>query len=345
MPPPLAPAAHTPPQRLAPSRFLPLLQEQAFPRVQRDILQVEQYSQKLRGKAARGDATAETLEASRLLAHEGLNPRRLTQALQTFELRPTYEDVFAVETATVDEYLQQVRGFWVLGAGAEQQPAVEAVGRRRRPAVGRPHQARLLLPPSSPARPPRSKQVFQMIGVTAVQEAQQSAVAAFEGFMDASMDAEWQQEKAALFDAVAPYSAASALTPGPSPGGALSPYNTRGGGTPGGPVPAYRGTPGLSPLGAGPLTAGNLALRGRAAKYADAVRKLNAATAGGDGGDGGAAFNAVAEFQAACADESNGGLGCGLWELWQLGGRHVWPVPVDRPPTASVPTFQSALPP
>ncbi|EFN57487.1 hypothetical protein CHLNCDRAFT_143016 [Chlorella variabilis] len=63
--------------------------EQAFPRVQRDILQVEQYSQKLRGRAARADATAESLEASRLLAHEGLNPRKLTQALQSFELRPT----------------------------------------------------------------------------------------------------------------------------------------------------------------------------------------------------------------------------------------------------------------
>lgn len=54
-------------------------QEAAFPRVQRDILQVEQYSQKLRSRTARADATAETLEASRLLAHEGLNPRKLTQ--------------------------------------------------------------------------------------------------------------------------------------------------------------------------------------------------------------------------------------------------------------------------
>lgn len=88
-------------------------QEQAFPRVQRDILQVEQYSQKLRSRAARGDASTETLEASRLLAHEGLNPRKLTQALQTFELKPTYEDVFQVETATVEEYLQQVG--WVGG--------------------------------------------------------------------------------------------------------------------------------------------------------------------------------------------------------------------------------------
>ncbi len=33
---------------------------------------------------------------------------RLNQALQTLQLRPTYEDVFQVETSTVDEYLQQV---------------------------------------------------------------------------------------------------------------------------------------------------------------------------------------------------------------------------------------------
>lgn len=94
-----------------------LAQEAGFPRVQRDIAQVEQYSQKLRSRAARADATAESLEASRLLAAEGLNPRKLTQALHTFELRPTYEDVFQVEAASVEDYLQQVgRGVWNLGA-------------------------------------------------------------------------------------------------------------------------------------------------------------------------------------------------------------------------------------
>jgi nuclear pore complex protein Nup93 len=82
--------------------------------VQRNIQQVEQYSQRLRGRAARADASTEALEASRLLAQEGLNPRKLSQALQTFELRPSYEDVFAVETANVDDYLQQVgdNGGW-----------------------------------------------------------------------------------------------------------------------------------------------------------------------------------------------------------------------------------------
>ena len=34
-----------------------------------------------------------------------------------------------------------------------------------------------------------------MISVTAIQEAQQSAVAAFEDFMDACMDTEWQQAR------------------------------------------------------------------------------------------------------------------------------------------------------
>ncbi|PSC75508.1 nuclear pore complex NUP93A-like [Micractinium conductrix] len=237
--------------------------EQAFPRVQRDITQVEAYSSKLRARAARGDAGAETLEASRLLAGEGLNPRKLTQALQTFELRPTYEDVFAVETATVDEYLQQVH---------------------------------------------------EMISVTAIQEAQSSAAAAFEDFMDACMDSEWQQEKRTLFDSVAPYSAASALTPGPSPGGAMSPYAPRGGAAP---SPAYRGTPGgafgrSSLAGGTPLAAGNLALRGRAAKYAEVVRKLNAAEAGGQ------AYSAVEDFAAACADESNGERRTTMARVWQV---------------------------
>lgn len=139
----------------------PTLQEnQGFPRVERDVLQVEQFSAKLRAKATRVDATSEALDASRLLAQEGLNPRkwvmrcallalcccyafehsssvpgrkrsagssqqhpalgppclahssarRLNQALQTLQLRPTYEDVFQVESSTVEEYQQQVRG-------------------------------------------------------------------------------------------------------------------------------------------------------------------------------------------------------------------------------------------
>lgn len=57
-------------------------ESQGFPRVERDVLQVEQFSQKLRGKASRLDATSEALDASRLLAQEGLNPRRCGQRPQ-----------------------------------------------------------------------------------------------------------------------------------------------------------------------------------------------------------------------------------------------------------------------
>ncbi len=115
------------------------------------------------------------------------------------------------------------------------------------------------------------------------------------------------QEKRALFDSVAPYSTSTALAPGPSPGGAMSPYAPRplpGAGA--GPSPAYRGTP-LGALGVGrsPLAPGNLALRGRAAKYADVVRKVNAAGAAGS-----QRYSPVQDFAAACADESNGARGC-----------------------------------
>jgi hypothetical protein len=40
---------------------------------------------------------------------------------------------------------------------------------------------------------PWRPQVHELVSVTAVQEAQRSAVAAFEDFMDAAMDGQWQQ--------------------------------------------------------------------------------------------------------------------------------------------------------
>jgi hypothetical protein len=55
-------------------------ESQGFPRVERDVVQVEQFSEKLRAKAARVNATSEALDASRLLAQEGLNPRRRAAA-------------------------------------------------------------------------------------------------------------------------------------------------------------------------------------------------------------------------------------------------------------------------
>jgi hypothetical protein len=49
---------------------------QGFPRVERDLLQVEQYSQELKAKAARIDPSGDALAATRLLAQEGLNTRK-----------------------------------------------------------------------------------------------------------------------------------------------------------------------------------------------------------------------------------------------------------------------------
>lgn len=43
-------------------------------------------------------------------------PRRFTQELAAFELKPTYEDVFPEESRTVEEYLQQVHEMTVISA-------------------------------------------------------------------------------------------------------------------------------------------------------------------------------------------------------------------------------------
>lgn len=115
-----------------------------------------------------------------------------------------------------------------------------------------------------------------------------------------------------------PYSlgAGAARTPGPSPGTLMSPYARTPGafGTPGPATGGFRGAAG-TPLGGGrggtplalgmPLSSGGggLALRGRAAKYAEVVRKVNQAEASRQ------TFEAVKEFAAACAtDDASGGL-------------------------------------
>ena len=73
-----APEKQAPPLRhaLITRTPLPVAQDHALPRVERDILQVEQFSQKLRARAAAADASAEALDASRLLAGEGFNNRK-----------------------------------------------------------------------------------------------------------------------------------------------------------------------------------------------------------------------------------------------------------------------------
>jgi len=153
--------------------------------------------------------------------------------LQTFELRPTYEDVFRVDTASVGEYLQQV------------------------------HEA---------------------IAATAVQEVQRNAVSAFESHMDACMQSGWAREKRALLDSVEPFSAAAApLTVGLHPPAAVGAAHGRG-----------------------------VLLHGRAFKYAEIVRKINAALASGQ------QYDAVADFVAACADDTGGDRRTTMLRLWQV---------------------------
>lgn len=148
------------------------------------------------------------------------------------------------------------------------------------------------------------RQVHEAISVTAVQEAQRGAVAAFEDFMDASMQDTWREDRATLLDSVVPYSAS--VLPGPSPGGAMSPYTSSGGiggGGGGGGGASYRGTPG-GPGGRGTLAAAGLQIRGRAAKYAGVVKQIVKTQAGGQMLEDAA----VSDFAAACA-EDGGGLG------------------------------------
>ena len=49
---------------------------EGFPQVDRDLLQVEELSQKLRTKASRLDQAEDGLAASRLLAQQGVNVHR-----------------------------------------------------------------------------------------------------------------------------------------------------------------------------------------------------------------------------------------------------------------------------
>ena len=51
-----------------------------------------------------------------LLAREGMNAEQLTRDLKSFELKPTFEDVFPIEAASVEEYLQQVHEMAMLSS-------------------------------------------------------------------------------------------------------------------------------------------------------------------------------------------------------------------------------------
>lgn len=61
------------------------------------------------------------MDRCRLLAREGIDADRLTQDLRAFELKTTFEDVFPVDAASVEEYLQHVHEMTVLAAIQEAQ--------------------------------------------------------------------------------------------------------------------------------------------------------------------------------------------------------------------------------
>jgi len=84
------------------------LQDGNFPRVERDIHQVEQFSRHFKSRMTQGDPTTNYLDASRLLAQEGLNPRQLDLALQTFDIKSSQEDDMRQQGADVETYVQQV---------------------------------------------------------------------------------------------------------------------------------------------------------------------------------------------------------------------------------------------
>jgi hypothetical protein len=84
------------------------LQDADLPRVERDIYQIEQFSQHLSQKVHGSDPTSSYLDASRLLAQEGLNPRQYTLALQNFQIMPMHEDQAQQRGADVQTYVEQV---------------------------------------------------------------------------------------------------------------------------------------------------------------------------------------------------------------------------------------------
>lgn len=108
-------------QLLQESEDLAFRDAEGFPQVDRDLLQVEELSQKLRTKASRLDQAEDGIAASRLLAQQGVNVRRYNRDLLELELRPTHEDVFQSQPSTVDEYLQQVHESTVVTAIQEAQ--------------------------------------------------------------------------------------------------------------------------------------------------------------------------------------------------------------------------------
>jgi len=87
-----------------------------YPVVQRDLQGLLQSSQTARARTSRVRSAADQAAASRLLANQGFDASRLQQDVAMLELAPHVSDVFAGDSATVDEYLAQIQEMTILTA-------------------------------------------------------------------------------------------------------------------------------------------------------------------------------------------------------------------------------------
>lgn len=122
------------------------------------------------------------------------------------ELKTSYEDVFQVESSSVDEYLQQVHEMTVVTAiQVRRKSQSTRKGMQRVDCCRQTYCAGLL---------PRSGTHVQFFGA---QEAQQESVAAFNSFMSECMESDWAACKRQFFDASVPERALTNAA-GPSSG-------------------------------------------------------------------------------------------------------------------------------
>ncbi|KAH9307979.1 hypothetical protein KI387_035890, partial [Taxus chinensis] len=83
---------------------------------ERSLDQLEALSNKLKARTSRLEVPSHNIAATRLLAREGINAEQLARDLKSFELRTTFEDVFPVDAASVEEHVQQVHEMAMLSA-------------------------------------------------------------------------------------------------------------------------------------------------------------------------------------------------------------------------------------
>ncbi|KAG1678895.1 hypothetical protein FOA52_003563 [Chlamydomonas sp. UWO 241] len=94
---------------------------QNFPKVDRNIQQLQHYASSLRAKTNKFRSLNNQIAATRLLAQQGFDATRLNQDVTTLEIQPTIEDVFHADTSSVEDYLKQVEEATILAAIQEAQ--------------------------------------------------------------------------------------------------------------------------------------------------------------------------------------------------------------------------------